>query len=197
MKFLLMIVLLGFTQPEKTIIFFGDSLTAGYGIDPSYRFTSLIENKISEKNLNYNVINAGLSGETTAGGLRRINWILKKQCDVLVLCLGGNDGLRGIDVNFTEDNLKQMIDIARQKNPKVKILLMGMESPPNMGEDYTKAFRNIFSNVAKEKKTAFIPFLLEGVGGKPELNLPDQVHPNPKGHKILAETVWTELKDLL
>ena len=127
-------------------------------------FRTIIDEKIQNDGLNYNVINAGLSGETTAGGLRRLNWILKQPCDIFVLCLGGNDGLRGLEVSFSKENLEKMIDIAREKNPNMKILLIGMESPPNMGEDYTKAFREMYPAIAKDKKTEFIPFLLEGVG---------------------------------
>lgn len=184
-------------KSKKKILFFGDSLTAGYGVLKEKRFTNIIQDSIQQKKLNYKVINAGLSGETSAGGLRRINWLLKEKIDVFVLELGGNDGLRGISVKSTKSNLQKIIDIVRRKNPQVKILLAGMQSPTNMGEHFTEAFKEIFPQLAKENKLSLIPFLLEGVGGISELNLADGVHPNEKGHTIVAKSLWAYLNEIL
>jgi acyl-CoA thioesterase-1 len=175
----------------------GDSIAAGHGVDPAEAFPGLLQERINEKKLPYEVVNAGVSGDTTAGGVRRMPWLLKRKMDVLVLELGGNDGLRGITPKETRANLEKIIDLAREKNPDVQIIVAGMQMPQNMGEEYTREFREVFPAVAKEKQTKLIPFLLEGVGGKADLNLPDRIHPNPEGHKIIAETVWTVLKPLL
>ena len=183
-------------QPKR-IVFFGDSITAGYGIPIESAFPALIQKKIEEADLDYQVINAGLSGETTAGGLNRIDWILRSKPDVFVLELGGNDGLRGLSMEESEKNLKAMIDKVRRANPKAEIILAGMQIPPNLGQEYTSKFKSLFPNVAKEMNTKLIPFLLEGVGGDPKLNLSDGIHPNQKGHEIVAETVWGYLKPLL
>lgn len=183
-------------QPKR-IVFFGDSITAGYGIPIESAFPALIQKKIEEAGLNYQVVNAGLSGETTAGGLNRIDWILRSKPDVFVLELGGNDGLRGLSMEESEKNLKAMIDKVRKANPKAEIILAGMQIPPNLGQEYTSKFKSLFPDVAKEMNTKLIPFLLEGVGGDPKLNLSDGIHPNQKGHEIVAETVWGYLKPLL
>lgn len=183
-------------QPKR-IVFFGDSITAGYGIPIESAFPALIQKKIEEADLDYQVINAGLSGETTAGGLNRIDWILRSKPDVFVLELGGNDGLRGLSMEESEKNLKAMIDKVRRANPKAEIILAGMQIPPNLGQEYTSKFKSLFPDVAKEMNTKLIPFLLEGVGGDPKLNLSDGIHPNQKGHEIVAETVWGYLKPLL
>ena len=183
-------------QPKR-IVFFGDSITAGYGIPIESAFPALIQKKIEEADLDYQVINAGLSGETTAGGLNRIDWILRSKPDVFVLELGGNDGLRGLSMEESEKNLKAMIDKVRKANPKAEIILAGMQIPPNLGQEYTSKFKSLFPDVAKEMNTKLIPFLLEGVGGDPKLNLSDGIHPNQKGHEIVAETVWGYLKPLL
>jgi len=180
----------------KTILFFGNSLTAGYGLDPSEAFPSLIQNKMDSLRLPYKVINAGVSGETTSGGMGRIDWILRQPIDVFVLELGGNDGLRGIPLTVTKKNLQAIIDKVKQKYPTVKIVLAGMEIPPNMGQDYTTAFRKIYPALAKENNVSLIPFLLKGVGGDPKLNQEDGIHPNKDGEKIVAENVWEVLKDI-
>lgn len=180
----------------KRILFFGNSLTAGYGLDPSEAFPSLIQNKIDSLRLPYKVINAGVSGETTSGGMGRIDWILRQSIDVFVLELGGNDGLRGIPLTVTKKNLQAIIDKVRQKYPSVKIVLAGMEIPPNMGQDYTTEFRKIYPALAKENRVSLIPFLLKGVGGDPTLNQEDGIHPNKEGEKIVAENVWEVLKDI-
>jgi acyl-CoA thioesterase-1 len=181
----------------KSVIFFGDSLTAGYGVDPDEAYPAIIQKKIDEKGLKWRVVNAGLSGETTAGGLRRLDWILRQPVNVFVIELGGNDGLRGIAPATTRSNLEAMIARIRQRFPHVKVVLAGMQMPTNMGPDYTEAFAAIFPDLAKSADVELIPFLLERVGGDPTLNLPDGIHPTPEGHKIVAETVWRTLQPLL
>jgi acyl-CoA thioesterase I len=188
------------TKPDreaKAILFFGNSLTAGYGLDPSQAFPALIQEKINARGWNFRVINAGLSGETTAGGLRRIDWVLQRPVDVLVLELGANDGLRGLAVDQAKQNLQAIIDRTRNKYPRVKVVLAGMQVPSNLGRDYTSRFWAIFQELAAANDAALIPFLLEGVGGVPELNLPDGIHPTPDGHKIVAENVWKTLEPVL
>lgn len=182
---------------KKSIIFFGDSLTAAYGIDADQGFTSLIQNRIDSLGLPYNVVNAGLSGETTAGGLGRINWILKQPVDIFVLELGGNDGLRGISPEDSYKNLSEIAQRVKTKYPDAKLVIAGMEAPPNLGKDFTDAFRQVFRRVAQENKATLIPFLLENVGGIKALNLPDGIHPTPKGHQIVANNIWKVLQDLL
>jgi len=184
-------------QDEKIILFLGDSLSAGFGLDLEEAFPSLIQKQIEQEKLPFKVINAGLSGETTAGGLRRIDWLLKQPIDVLVIELGGNDGLRGIPPSETAKNLQGIIDKARAKYPHVQIVLAGMQAPPNMGKDYTEQFRAVFPTLAKKNAITFIPFLLEGVAGNPSLNLPDGIHPTAEGHRIIAQTVWNTLHPLL
>ena len=185
-------------EKRKTVLFFGDSLTAGYGLeDPEAAFPYLIEQKIDSLNLPYKVVSAGLSGETSAGGKNRIDWLLKQQMDVFVLELGANDGLRGLDVKETEKNLQSIIDQVHAKFPETKLVITGMMVPPSMGAKYADAFKEIFPRLAKKNNAAFIPFLLEGVGGVPELNQGDGIHPTVEGHKILADNVWAVLKDVL
>ncbi len=184
-------------QDEKVVLFLGDSLSAGFGLDVAQAFPSLIQEKIQQEKLPFKVVNAGLSGETTAGGLRRIDWLLKQKVDVLVIELGGNDGLRGIAPSETQKNLQGIIDKMREKNPDAQIVLAGMQAPPNMGKDYTEQFRAIFPALAKKNSIELIPFLLEGVAGNPHLNLPDGIHPTAEGHRIVAETIWKTLKPVL
>ncbi len=186
-----------FTDEPKVVLFFGDSLSAGLGIDPAQAFPALIQKKIDSAKWNFKVINAGLSGETSAGGLRRADWLLRQKVNVLVLELGGNDALRGIDVETTKKNLQGIIDAAKAKHPTVKIVLAGMQAPPNMGQSYAKAFQSIYPDLAKKNNVPLIPFLLEGVGGNPKLNLPDGIHPTPEGHKIVSEVVWKTLSPVL
>lgn len=181
----------------RTVIFFGDSLTAGYGVEPEEAYPALIQHKIDEAKLPWRVVNAGLSGETTAGGLRRLDWVLRQPVDLLVLELGGNDGLRGISPAATRSNLQAMVQRVRQRHPKVRVVIAGMQMPVNMGPEYTREFAAIFPEVAHENGAILIPFLLEGVGGVTSLNLPDGIHPTPQGHAIVAETVWRTLKPLL
>lgn len=181
----------------KNILFFGTSLTAGYGLDPSEAFPALIQNKIDSLNLPYKVINGGLSGETSAAGKSRIDWLLKQPIDIFVLELGANDGLRGIAVNETTKNLQAIIDQVKAKYPNVKMVMAGMQVPPNMGNTYANDFKAIFPKLAKKNDMVLIPFLLDKVGGVPELNQADGIHPTAAGDRILAENVWVKLKDLL
>lgn len=183
--------------PIKTILFFGDSLTAGYGLSTEEAFPALVEKRINEKEKRCKVINAGLSGETSAGGLARIDWILRQPIDIFILELGANDGLRGLPLDQTEKNLQAIIDKVKVKYPKAKIVLAGMMVPPNMGKDYTTKFQTIYPTLAKKNNSTLIPFLLKGVGGDEKLNLPDGIHPNPEGHKIVASTVYNTLLPLL
>lgn len=186
------------SKARKTILFFGNSLTAGYGLeDPEEAFPAVIQQKIDSLNLPYKVINAGLSGETTAGGVTRINWLLKQPIDIFVLELGANDGLRGIKVTETKKNLQLILDAVKSKYPSAKRILLGMEVPPNMGGDYVAAFRVIFREVAEKNEIPFVPFMLEGVAGNAELNLRDGIHPTGEGYNIVAENVWEVLKDEL
>jgi acyl-CoA thioesterase-1 len=185
------------SSSAKTILFFGNSLTAGYGLDPDQAFPHLIQQKIDSVGWDIEVVNAGLSGETSAGGLRRIDWLLNQKVDVLILELGGNDGLRGIPTTDTRKNLQSIIDRTLQTYPDAEIILAGMMIPPNLGAEYTEAFRTLYPDLAEANNTHLIPFLLEGVGGNPELNLPDGIHPTAEGHKIVAKNVWNILKPVL
>ncbi len=175
---------------KKTILFFGNSLTAGYGIDPEESFAGRIQIRLDSLKKEYRVINGGLSGETTAGGLSRLDWFLEEEPYLFVLELGGNDGLRGIPLTETKKNLLAIVDKVQAKYPNTKIILAGMQIPPNMGKEYTEEFKAIYPAVAKEKNIELIPFLLEGVAGNPDLNLPDGIHPTPEGHRIVMETLW-------
>lgn len=182
----------------KTILFFGNSLTAGYGLDdPSQAFPSLIQNTVDSLKLPYKTVNAGVSGETSSGGNSRIDWVLRQPVAVFVLELGANDGLRGIPVSETKKNLQAIFDKVKAKYPAVKLVLAGMEVPPNMGQKYTSDFRAIFPELAKKNNAAIIPFLLKGVGGEVSLNQRDGIHPTEAGHKIVAANVWGVLKELL
>jgi len=186
------------TSAEKTILFFGDSLTAGYGLDdPSQAFPGVVQGKITEAKLPYKVINAGVSGETTAGGKARIGWILKQKVDVFVLELGGNDGLRGIPVTETTQNLQAIVDAVKAKYPQAKLVLLGMMVPPNMGPDYANSFKNVFPTVATKNNMTFMPFLLKDVGGIAKLNQKDGIHPTAEGAKIVGNNVWEVLKPIL
>lgn len=182
---------------KKTVVFFGNSLTAGYGLSPSQAFPALIQEKIDSLGLPYQVINAGVSGETSSGGKTRIDWILREPLDIFVLELGANDGLRGTPLSETKKNLQDIIDKVRAKYPDIKLVFAGMEIPPNMGQAYTTEFRNIYTDLAAKNNMTLIPFLLQGVGGEPDLNLEDGIHPNEEGHRIVAENVWKQLQKLL
>ncbi len=184
-------------SPRKTVLILGDSLAAGYGLEPDEAFPALLQGKIDAAGLNFQVINAGQSGDTSAGGLRRINWLLRQPVDVLLLELGGNDGLRGISPAATRTNLQQIIERTRERNPSVKLVIAGMRMPDNMGEQFTQEFERIFTGLARAHDAALIPFLLADVGGDPKLNLPDLIHPNAEGHRIVARTVWQVLEPVL
>jgi acyl-CoA thioesterase-1 len=186
-------------ESPRTIIFFGDSLTAGYGLADSSTesYPARIQEKISAAGMGWRVVNAGLSGETTAAGLRRVDWILRQPVDVFVLALGANDGLRGLDPALSRKNLEEIIGRVKAKYPQAKIAVGGMQMPPSMGADYARAFEQMFAEVAKKHGAALIPFLLDGVGGIDRLNQPDQIHPNAEGHRLVAETVWKVLRPLL
>ena len=199
MKHLLVFLLLSFAvfaQETKRVVILGDSLTAGFGVDPDEAYPALLQQKVESAKLPFTIINAGLSGDTTAGGLRRVDWVLRQPVDVLVIELGGNDGLRGIPISETRTNLQGIIDRAKKKYPNVKIVIAGMKMPANMG-DYAVDFEKTFPEIAKKNGATLIPFLLERVGGVPNLNLPDRIHPTPEGHKIVAETAWKTLTSVL
>ncbi|MFD1143819.1 arylesterase [Larkinella insperata] len=185
------------SQQQKTILFFGNSLTAGYGLDPAEAFPALVGEKAKAAGYEYQVVNAGSSGETTAGGKSRISWVLRKPVDVFVLELGGNDGLRGIPINDSQKNLQAIIDTVRLKSPQAQIVLAGMRIPPNLGQDYSERFYKMYTDLADKNKTALIPFLLENVGGIRKLNQPDGIHPTAEGHKIVADNVWKVLEPVL
>jgi acyl-CoA thioesterase-1 len=183
----------------RTIVFFGDSLTAGYGLnDPAGEsYPARIQEKIDAEKLGWRAVNAGLSGETTAGGLRRVDWILRQPVDIFVLALGGNDGLRGIAPSVSRANLQRILERVRTKYPQAKLVLAGMQMPPSMGADFAQAFERMYPEVADKHGAVLVPFLLDGVGGQLDLNLPDRIHPNSKGHAVIAETVWKALRPLL
>ncbi|SHF41660.1 acyl-CoA thioesterase-1 [Fodinibius roseus] len=184
-------------EDPSRILFFGDSITAGHGIDKQEAFPALIQQKIDSLGWNFQAINGGLSGETSSGGLRRIDWMLRQPVSVFVLELGGNDGLRGIDPEVTKRNLQMIMNKVRAKYPDAAIVLAGMQVPPNLGSDYTGAFREIYPALAEQNKAELIPFLLEGVGGNDELNQSDGIHPTAEGHKVVAKNVWEVLKPIL
>jgi acyl-CoA thioesterase I len=182
---------------RHTILFLGTSLTAGYGIGAQNAFPAIVQQKLDSAKLPYRVVNAGLSGETSAGGLRRLDWTLQQPVDVLVLELGANDGLRGLSVSQMKANLDSIMERTRARYPEAAIVLAGMQAPPNLGAAYTHNFRAAFTELARKYDAVLIPFLLDDVAAKPELNQPDAIHPNAAGHRIIAETVWTNLKPVL
>jgi acyl-CoA thioesterase-1 len=186
------------SSSSKTILFFGDSLTAGYGLDdPSQAFPGVVQSKVDSAKLPYNVVNAGVSGETSSGGKSRISWLLKKKVDVFVLELGANDGLRGIPVTETKQNLQDIIDTVKLKYPAAKLMITGMMVPPNMGATYANNFKAIFPALASKNNITFMPFLLKDVAGNPALNQKDGIHPTAQGAKIVGNNVWQVLRPLL
>ncbi|HAA14856.1 MAG TPA: arylesterase [Cytophagales bacterium] len=186
------------TSTKKTILFFGNSITEGVGVAPEEAFPYRIGQRLDSLGFPYQAINAGLGGETTSGGLNRLDWVLDQQpVDIFVLELGGNDGLRGINPAESKKNLQAMIDRVGKAYPEATIVLAGMESPPNLGPAYNDAFRSMFPELAYANGIPLIPFILEGVAGNPELNLPDGIHPTPHGHRLVANHVWTYLRPLL
>ena len=187
------------TKKKKQILFFGDSLTAGYGLeDPSDSYVGVIQERLDSLGLDYQTVNAGVSGETSSGGNDRIDWILEQnKIDIFILKLGANDALRGIKTEETAKNLQSIFDKVKATFPEVKLFVAGMLAPPNLGNDFSQKFAAIFSNLAKNNNAAFVPFILDGVGGIPELNQRDGIHPTIKGHKILAKNIWEELESML
>lgn len=183
--------------PSFRILFLGDSITAGFGVDPEKAFPALIQERINELELPFIVVNAGISGETSSGGLSRIPWMLRQKIDILILELGGNDALRGIDLVVTQHNLSQIISKTKDAYPGVRVIVAGMQVPPNLGHEYTATFRSIFPELARQYNASLIPFVLEGVGGIPELNQPDQIHPTEAGHVLVADNVWEILSPIL
>jgi acyl-CoA thioesterase-1 len=187
--------------PERTnksrprIVFLGDSLTAGYGLAKDESVPSLIQARLHSQGYPYEVVNAGVSGDTSAGGLSRLDWSLDGDVAVLVVELGGNDGLRGLPIAALRHNLSQIIDRAKQR--QVRVLLTGMEAPPNFGAGYTAEFRQVFRDLARERDVAFMPFFLDGVAGNRGLNQPDGIHPNPAGARVVEANVWRALEPLL
>jgi len=185
------------SEENGVILFFGNSLTAGMGLDTEDAFPAIIQEKIDSLGLEYQVVNAGLSGETTAAGKNRISWVLNQDVAIFVLELGANDGLRGVPLEETQKNLQAIIDTVRAKNPETKIILTGMQIPPNMGKEYASEFSNIFPELAKTNDIYLVPFLLKDVGGNPELNQADGIHPTAAGQKILAANVWDILEPIV
>lgn len=192
---ILVLMIMSFTAQAKTILFLGDSLTEGYQLAKEDAFPALVEVELKKKFSDTKVINGGVSGATTASGVKRLGWYLKSRPDIIVLALGSNDGLRGLNLDQSEKNLSEVIEKAKAAN--MKVLLVGMKMPTNYGEYYRKIFEKLFASLAKKYNIPLLPFLLEGVGGKPALNLPDGIHPNPAGHKIMAKTVLKFLVPLL
>ena len=182
---------------SNVVLFLGDSITAGYGLDLSQAYPALIQEKIDAKRWPFKVVNAGQSGDTSTGALNRLDWLLRNRVAVMVLELGGNDGLRGLPVESTRKNLQLIIDRTQAKYPAVKIIIAGMKVPPNMGREYADKFEAIYPALAKKNKLPLIPFVLEGVGGVPKLNLPDGIHPTARGQTIVAATVWKALEPVL
>ncbi len=179
------------------VLFFGTSLTAGYGLNPDQAFPALIEEKARADGLPIKAVNAGLSGETTAGAVRRIDWVLRTPADLVVIEAGANDALRGLSTTAAKANLERLVAAVRQRQPSAKIALIQMEAPPNYGVSYTSSFRRIYSDVAAKEGLPLLPFLLTGVAGIPRLNQADGVHPNVTGEKIVADNVWKALKPLV
>lgn len=197
LAFISILMLFQAAAPPKVILFYGDSLTAGYGLSQEEAFPAIIQKKLSDQGKSIKVVNAGLSGETSAGGLNRLDWVLKQPVDIFVLELGANDGLRGLPLDQTKKNLQSIIDKVITKYPRARIVIAGMLVPPNMGPEYTSGFSKIFPDLAKANKALLIPFLLQGVAGDEKLNNADGIHPNVEGHKIVATNVLKVIEPLL
>ena len=185
------------SDARPTILFFGTSLTAGLGLDPDEAYPAVIQRKLDSAGLAYRAVNAGVSGETSAAGLRRIDWLLQQPVAVLVLELGANDALRGQDLAAARENLQAIIDRTKARYPDVRLVVAGMQAPPNLGSRYTREFRELFTELARFNDAALIPFLLEGVAAVPELNQADGIHPNADGARRLADNVWQVLEPVL
>ncbi len=180
---------------ERVVVAFGDSLTAGLGVAADEAWPALVEARLRREGYPYRVVNAGVSGDTTAGGLRRVDWVLRNRPEVAVVALGANDGLRGLATDAMERNLVAIVE--RLRAGGARVLLAGMEVPPNYGAAYTRAFRAVFPDVARRTGSALMPFLLAGVAADPRLNLADGIHPNAAGYRAIAERVWPHLIALL
>jgi acyl-CoA thioesterase-1 len=179
------------------VLVMGDSIAAGYGLDPGDAFPAQLQRIADDKGVKAEIVNGGLSGETSAGGVRRIDWLLRQPVDVFVLLLGGNDALRGLAVDDTERNLMEIIRRVRDRYPAVRVVLAGMKAPPNLGPDFTNRFEAIYRRVAEATQSTLIPFVLEGVAGVPALNQTDGIHPTVEGQRIIAKTVWTSVEPLV
>jgi acyl-CoA thioesterase-1 len=179
------------------IVFLGTSLTAGLGLDPDQAYPALIQQKLDEAGLRYEAVNAGVSGETSAGARRRIEWLLRQPAAVLVIETGANDGLRGLEVDSLRSNIQAIIDVAGKQSPKPAVLLVGMRAPPNLGFGYYRRFERVYSELARENDLPLVPFLLDGVAGRSALNQADMIHPTADGQQRMAETVWKVLEPVL
>ena len=182
---------------RPTIVFLGTSLTAGYGLEPEEAYPALLQVKIDSAGLNYRVVNAGVSGETSAGARRRIDWLLREPVSVLVIETGANDGLRGLPPDSLRANIQALLDRAKELRPAPRLVLVGMRIPPNYGQAYSRQFEAIYSELARANGAELVPFLLQGVGGMAALNQPDGVHPTAQGQRRMAETVWSVLEPVL
>lgn len=184
------------SEPARPrIVALGDSLTAGFGLVATQSYPHLLQQKIDSEGYKFEVVNAGVSGDTSAGALRRLDWALEGDVKVLIIAIGGNDGLRGLSVEDMKRNIGAIIERSRERN--ITVILAGMEAPPNYGSEYALSFRQAFQDLARQHRILFIPFLLDNVAGKPELNLPDAIHPNPQGAAVVSDTVWNALRPLL
>lgn len=182
---------------RPAIVVLGDSLTAGYGLAEEEAYPALLQERLDEAGLEFEVVNAGVSGDTSAGGLRRIDWVLKRgSVAVLIVALGGNDGLRGVSPDVLEANLQGIVDEARAREPGLRVIVAGMQAPPNMGRDYTERFRDVFAEVAERNGAELVPFLLDGVAADRALNQVDGIHPTAAGQRILADNVWAVLEPI-
>lgn len=184
-------------DPRPVVLFVGDSLTAGLGVDPSEAFPARVQEKIDAAGLGFRVVNAGVSGETSAGALRRMDWLLRQKVAVLVLETGANDGLRGQDPRATRANIQAILDRARRQDPPPKLVLVAMEALPNYGQDYRRRFRALYHDLARKNEVVLVPFLLDGVAGVPGLNQADGIHPTAEGYRRVAENVWKVLEPVL
>lgn len=185
------------TANRPAVVFLGTSLTAGFGIDPEQAYPALIQKKIDSAGLEYRVVNAGVSGETSAGARRRIEWLLRQPAAVLVVETGANDGLRGLPPDSLRANIQAIMDRAKALRPAPQLMLVGMRVPPNYGQSYSRHFQEIYPPLARANGATFVPFLLQDVAGVPRLNQPDGVHPTAEGQRVMAETVWRVLRPLL
>jgi acyl-CoA thioesterase I len=185
----------GAAEEAPLVLFLGDSLTAGYGLAEEQAFPALIGDELAAEGIEARVVNAGVSGDTTAGGLARLDWVLSQEPDVVVVGLGANDGLRGLDLAATEENLREIV--RRSREAGARVILLGMKIPPNYGFDYAGRFEDMYEEIADDTDVALVPFLLEGVAAKPALNQPDRMHPNARGAQIVAETVYPYVEEEL